>query len=581
LIVDDDKIILKTMATKLKAAGYEVLAAEDGGSAIRQARQLQPQLVVLDLNFPPDVGHGGGIPWDGFLILDWLRRLPEMQKIPAIVITGGDLEKYGTRLHEAGVRDVFLKPIDHEALLSSIRWALEGEAADHVLALVEPPTPAPAPPSIPPPEPPAPPPPEPPPVLEDPDQRKILFVDDTNDWRYLATSYMGERGYKVITAEDAVGAMLKVSEANPDLVVLDLNLAGQSALTLLKLLSHRYPEMPILVYTGMELGDEEVSELLRQGARGCLPKGSMEEFVEAIEYTLNASKPAGAPESDSKASNKKTPKPSPASAESADEVVEETISDPEPTVPQRPVGTPKKKTAKTSGGPKPAVPQSDAEFAQTEIPRAPLPAIQGAGDTEVIQQPLPRAEPAPEPDVALPSLEGLRTETTFELLSAVEAARRAAPESPQAEAVPETPAVIPNEVIESAAKSILIIEDDAAFTDTLRGFLESQSFRVSAVTTGAEAMCLIAIADVDIILFDLTLRDFPVDQFYDAVKAVKPHLCKRIIFMTSDESHPKADSFVRRLKGISLWKPFPMEWLLEGVQTIHGAEQPQAQLAAK
>jgi DNA-binding NtrC family response regulator len=127
----------------------------------------------------------------------------------------------------------------------------------------------------------------------------------------------------------------------------------------------------------------------------------------------------------------------------------------------------------------------------------------------------------------------------------------------------------------------LIIEDDAAFTDTLRGFLESQSFRVSAVTTGAEAMCLIAIVDVDLILFDLTLRDFPVDQFYDAVKAVKPDLCKRIIFMTSDESHPKADSFVRRLKGISLWKPFPMEWVLEAVQTIRGAELPQAQLAAK
>src|SRR5262245_30652927 len=64
LLVDDDKIILKTTAYKLKAAGYEVLTAEDGGSAIRQARQLLPHLILLDLNFPPDVSHGGGIPWD-------------------------------------------------------------------------------------------------------------------------------------------------------------------------------------------------------------------------------------------------------------------------------------------------------------------------------------------------------------------------------------------------------------------------------------------------------------------------------------------------------------------------------------
>src|SRR6516162_10028083 len=63
LVVDDDKLILKTTSFKLKAAGYEVLTAEDGGSAIRQVRQLRPDVILLDLNFPPDVGHGGGIPW--------------------------------------------------------------------------------------------------------------------------------------------------------------------------------------------------------------------------------------------------------------------------------------------------------------------------------------------------------------------------------------------------------------------------------------------------------------------------------------------------------------------------------------
>src|SRR6267142_1548484 len=86
LLVDDNKIILQTTSTKLKAAGYQVLTAEDGGSAIRQVRQLQPDLILLDLNFPPDVGHGGGIPWDGLLILTWLRN-NGMHKIPVIVIT--------------------------------------------------------------------------------------------------------------------------------------------------------------------------------------------------------------------------------------------------------------------------------------------------------------------------------------------------------------------------------------------------------------------------------------------------------------------------------------------------------------
>src|SRR5262252_1438821 len=130
LVVDDNKLILKTISSKLKASGYEVLTAEDGGSAIRQVRQLQPQLILLDMNFPPDVGHGGGISWDGLLILSWIRRTTEAQKIPVIVITGGDLEQYKDRWLEAGVLDIFLKPIDHEALLAAIRWALDQEVAE-------------------------------------------------------------------------------------------------------------------------------------------------------------------------------------------------------------------------------------------------------------------------------------------------------------------------------------------------------------------------------------------------------------------------------------------------------------------
>src|SRR5512137_1131562 len=130
LVIDDNRVILKTTAAKLRASGYEVLTAEDGASAIRQVRQLEPHLILLDLNFPPDVGHGGGIPWDGLLLLSWLRRANGTQKIPVIVITGGDLAPYKDRCVEAGVLDVFLKPIDHDALLAAIRWALDEEVAE-------------------------------------------------------------------------------------------------------------------------------------------------------------------------------------------------------------------------------------------------------------------------------------------------------------------------------------------------------------------------------------------------------------------------------------------------------------------
>src|SRR6185436_18936059 len=77
LVVDDSPIILKTLSMKLKSRGYDVLTAEDGSVAVSTARREKPDLILLDITFPPDVGHGGGVPWYGFLIMNWLMRMDE------------------------------------------------------------------------------------------------------------------------------------------------------------------------------------------------------------------------------------------------------------------------------------------------------------------------------------------------------------------------------------------------------------------------------------------------------------------------------------------------------------------------
>ena len=75
LIVDDDAVLIRGLSNVLGGAGYHVLAAEDGAGAVSAVRQEKPDLVVLDIHFPPDVAHGGGVPWDGFLIMNWLCRM--------------------------------------------------------------------------------------------------------------------------------------------------------------------------------------------------------------------------------------------------------------------------------------------------------------------------------------------------------------------------------------------------------------------------------------------------------------------------------------------------------------------------
>jgi len=124
LVVDDDAIILRTLAFKLKSHGYDVCTALDGAAAVSTVRKEKPDLILLDISFPPDVGHGGGVAWDGFLIMDWLRRIEEARNTPIIIITGGDPVQLEKRSLDAGAVAFFRKPIDHEGLIDVIRRSL-------------------------------------------------------------------------------------------------------------------------------------------------------------------------------------------------------------------------------------------------------------------------------------------------------------------------------------------------------------------------------------------------------------------------------------------------------------------------
>jgi CheY-like chemotaxis protein len=130
LVVDDSFVILKTMSMKLTANGYDVVTAEDGSAAVSAVRKQKPDLILLDLTFPPDVAHGGGVAWDGFTIMTWLRRLEEARNIPIIVITGGDPEKYKDRALAAGAVNFFHKPINNDDLLTIIAQTFAKIAGD-------------------------------------------------------------------------------------------------------------------------------------------------------------------------------------------------------------------------------------------------------------------------------------------------------------------------------------------------------------------------------------------------------------------------------------------------------------------
>jgi two-component system alkaline phosphatase synthesis response regulator PhoP len=124
LVVDDNEVILKALSLRLTSKGFQVSTATDGAAAVSVARKEKPDLIVLDISFPPDLG----IAWDGFSIMEWLRRTEESKDTPIIIITGSEPAKYKDRALALGAAAFFHKPIDHEELLGVIRKTLGQDA---------------------------------------------------------------------------------------------------------------------------------------------------------------------------------------------------------------------------------------------------------------------------------------------------------------------------------------------------------------------------------------------------------------------------------------------------------------------
>jgi CheY-like chemotaxis protein len=120
LVVDDNPVVLKAFELKLKNLGFQVLTCGDGASAVSSARNEQPDIIVLDINFPPDVGSSG-LQWNGFTIMQWMHRFQEAANIPVIIITSDDPAKVKDKALAAGAVAFFQKPINHEEFLIAVQ----------------------------------------------------------------------------------------------------------------------------------------------------------------------------------------------------------------------------------------------------------------------------------------------------------------------------------------------------------------------------------------------------------------------------------------------------------------------------
>ncbi len=116
--------------------------------------------------------------------------------------------------------------------------------------------------------------------------KKILFVEDTADWRSMVQTFLEVKGYEVLTAKDASEAMARSDGIELGLIIVDLNLGGESGMMLMRFLKRNNPEVPILLFTGMDHDDATITAMLRQGADRYLQKGSLEELLKAVQLSF-------------------------------------------------------------------------------------------------------------------------------------------------------------------------------------------------------------------------------------------------------------------------------------------------------
>jgi CheY-like chemotaxis protein len=115
LVADDRATSRELVRVALEHCGYLVYEAGDGGEALISARELLPDLIILDLHMPC---------LDGFAVIEEIRRDPQLSATPVIALTASAMQ--GDREHAlaAGFSTYLAKPIHLSSLRKEVKRLL-------------------------------------------------------------------------------------------------------------------------------------------------------------------------------------------------------------------------------------------------------------------------------------------------------------------------------------------------------------------------------------------------------------------------------------------------------------------------
>jgi CheY-like chemotaxis protein len=116
MIIDDDPVITGLIEAVLKRDGYEVHMANSGGEGIAMAREVKPNLILMDITMPD---------MDGYEATKQLKADPALMSIPVIFLTGKSASEDGGRAFATGGLTYMRKPFSNQQLRDLVMLAMQ------------------------------------------------------------------------------------------------------------------------------------------------------------------------------------------------------------------------------------------------------------------------------------------------------------------------------------------------------------------------------------------------------------------------------------------------------------------------
>lgn len=116
LVVDDEPDLIRILEFGLRAAGYQVDIAADGQEGLKKARDLRPDIILLDLMLPK---------LDGYKVCRLLKFDERYRQIPIIILSARTQEGDQTLAKEMGANRFITKPYEFSEILAHIEALLK------------------------------------------------------------------------------------------------------------------------------------------------------------------------------------------------------------------------------------------------------------------------------------------------------------------------------------------------------------------------------------------------------------------------------------------------------------------------